>query len=573
MNETLTKYRTILIYLALACAVRMLFWQVRDFGFINYDDPQYVVDNHQVRAGLTRTSVVWAFTSTYTGNWHPLTWLSHMLDCELFGIRPGRHHLTNVLLHIANTLLLFAVFNRMTQMIWPSVFIAGAFALHPLHVESVAWVAERKDLLSTLFWILTMAAHVRYVRHPSFRRYLLILVSFALGLMSKPMLVSLPVVLLLLDYWPLGRLQLHHQDRVGRSGAKSADLTPQKLRLSRLLLEKVPLFMLAAASSTITLVVQQKGGAVKALGMLPLTVRIANALIAYVSYLHKTIWPGGLAIFYPHAGHAVSISKALLAALLLLVVSVLVIWQCRNRRYLLTGWLWYLVTLVPVIGLVQVGDQACADRYTYIPLVGMFVIIGCSANNLVSRYRNHKVILGVSGVVVLSLWSICTDLQLRHWRSSTTVFQHALAVTQDNYLAHYNLAHALIYEEGMVTEGMVQLREVIKIVPGAADPLFMLAWLMATHHGAEYYNPQEAVRLATIACDRTEHRDPRLLDGLGAAYAAGGRFSEAVSVAQQAQDLARSSGKFVMAAEIQERVRLYKSGKPFIERPVQASPQ
>jgi len=445
MAEPTNKYRILLLHLALALTTFAVFYQVCNHAFINYDDPGYVTANHHVKAGLTPRTIAWAFTTSHAGNWHPLTWLSHMLDCHLFRTNPRWHHLTNLLLHIMNTLLLFAVLRRMTLALWHSAFVAAAFALHPLHVQSVAWIAERKDVLSTLFWMLTMAAYLRYIEHPRISRYLLTLLVFALGLMAKPMLVSLPFVLILLDYWPLRRLQLRPKNASkALPNPKSPTPTFKKLPPSRLFVEKISLFVLAVLSSVITLIVQQKGGAIKTAETFSWIVRTANALIAYVTYIAKTIWPARLAIFYPHPGRAVSMSQALLAALLLLAISAYVVWLARTRKYLLVGWLWYLGTLVPVIGLVQVGNQALADRYTYIPLIGLFIIVAWGVPDLLAKYQYRKILFTASAFAVLLALSICTHLQLRHWRNSITVFEHAIEVTENNRMAHSNLGVALL---------------------------------------------------------------------------------------------------------------------------------
>ncbi len=368
------------------------FWQVLDCGFVNYDDITYVGSPH-VQSGLTVDNIKWAFKAIHCGNWHPLTSISHMLDCQIYGLNPRWHHLTNLLLHIANTVLLFLVLVRMTGLPWRSAFVAGLFAVHPLHVESVAWVAERKDVLSTFFWMLTMYAYVRYVEHPRLTSYAPVLVFLALGLMAKPMLVTLPFVLLLLDYWPLGRFA---------SGKKQA--WPGW----RLILEKAPLYMLAAASSVVTYLVQQKGGAMISFAQASFSARAANAVLSYGKYLWKTIWPTGLAVFYPYPADPAAAWKVGGTALVLVCISALVIFAARRRPYLATGWLWYLGTLVPVIGLVQVGEQAMADRYTYIPLIGLFIMVAWDVPEL--SWRN------AAGRIPVE-WSLRASSS-PHWRSA-----------------------------------------------------------------------------------------------------------------------------------------------------------
>jgi len=348
----------LLISLFLILTTLVAFEQVRNHAFLNLDDNIYVTENRQVQSGLTFKSLAWAFTAMHAGLWHPLTWLSHMLDCELYGLNPGGHHLTNLLFHIVNTLLLFLVFKRMTGRLWMSGFIAALFALHPLHVESVAWVAERKDVLSTFFWMLTMWAYMRYVEGPGLNRYLLVLLSFTLGLLSKPMLVTLPFVLLLLDYWPLGRFQFGQLSGNSKlSTSKLISSSDQRSVALRLVLEKAPFFLLSALSSILTIFAAQRAGAVASLEYHPFESRFANALVSYVSYIEKMIWPHHLAVFYPYP-EAFPIWKVAGAGLLLVFVSFLVILAARKRPYLVVGWFWYLGTLVPVIGLMQAGSQA-----------------------------------------------------------------------------------------------------------------------------------------------------------------------------------------------------------------------
>lgn len=471
MDKTSSKYWTLCIYLALALATLTAFWQVQNYDFVNYDDGHYVSKNQHVKAGLTRDSVRWAFTTGHVGNWHPLTWLSHMLDCQLFGTAPGRHHLTNLLLHLTNTLLLFAVLKRMTHGLWCSAFVAAAFALHPLHVESVAWIAERKDVLSGFFWILTMWAYVRYAERRSVSRYLLTLLAFALGLMAKPMLVTLPFILLLLDYWPLGRFQLNQAAKdIDQWNHKSVATQFQWRLFIRLVREKVPFFALTVASSVITFIVQQRGGAVQRIELFPLNIRLSNAVLSYVKYIGKMFWPSRLAMFYPHPIEAVSVWQAAAAALLLLAISIWVIRLVRRRRYLLVGWLWYMGTLVPVIGLVQVGEQAMADRYTYIPLTGLFIIIAWGVRDILTKWRYRKVTASALALVILLALSISTHLQQRHWRNSITLCEHALEVTENNYVAHFCMTESL-QKQHRLDEAIYHNAEAIRIEPDFVEAL------------------------------------------------------------------------------------------------------
>lgn len=449
MDNILTKYRSFWVCLTLTLATTAVFYQVCTYDFVNYDDPEYVYSNPNIQAGITPKTIKWAFTTGYAVNWHPLTWLTLMVDWQLFGSWSGGYHLTNLVFHIANTLLLFIVLKQMTQRLWPSAFVAALFALHPLHVESVAWVAERKDVLSTFFWMFTMWAYVRFVNHPKITHYLLVVVFLVLGLMSKPMLVTLPFVFLFLDYWPLDRLS----PKCGKAGSKYS--------LSYLLIEKVPLFAMTLASCIVTFVFQQKGEAIKECG---LSIRLANASISYLQYAIKTVWPARLAVFYPHPVQNISSLYAIISAILLLTVTILVFRFAANRRYLVTGWLWYLVTLVPVIGLVQVGNQALADRYTYIPLTGLFIIIAWGLSDLLAKWRYKEITLTLSAMLVISVMSICTHFQLRYWRNSLTLFQHALDVTENNYEMHFCIAGPLC-EQGKLNEAVYHYSEAIRIRP------------------------------------------------------------------------------------------------------------
>ncbi|UCF02040.1 MAG: tetratricopeptide repeat protein [Deltaproteobacteria bacterium] len=454
-----------LIGLLLIVATFGVFWQVRSHDFLNYDDDVYVSENSQVQEGFTRESVIWAFTSGYASNWHPLTWLSHMLDCQLFGLNPGGHHLTNLMLHLANTLLLFLLLNRMTSALYRSALVAALFALHPLHVESVAWVAERKDVLSTLFWMLTMWTYLLYVEHPRLGRYLFTLVVFTIGLMAKPMLVTLPCVLLLLDYWPLDRLALRQpEDLISSGSQKGLSSSPQRSFPLRLFWEKVPFFVLAAVSSAVTFLVQQSSGALKSVEVFPLSIRIANGLVSYVSYIYKMIWPQHLAVFYPHPGSSLPMWLAGAAGLLLLGISVAVMRAGRRHPYLAVGWLWYLGTLVPVIGLVQVGLQAMADRYTYVPLIGLFIMIAWGIPELTRGWRYGRVVLRMAAGSLLAALMVCTWMQLRHWRNNVTLFEHALNTTTNNYLAHDSLGNTLA-QQGKTGEAIGHYSAALRIKP------------------------------------------------------------------------------------------------------------
>jgi len=486
-----------LVSLCLILAILVPYRQVIHFDFVGYDDELYVTENLHVQNGFTAKGVKWAFTTFHSANWHPLTWLSHMLDCELYGLNPTGHHWVNLQFHIANTLLLFFILLKMTGALWRSAFVAALFALHPLHVESVAWISERKDLLSTFFGLLMIFAYYRYVKVSSLKNYLLVIILFSLGLMAKPMLVTFPFVLLLLDFWPLERFQyksdyLLQSERTTYYGFKGILL---------LILEKIPLFIPVVISSVLTFLAQKSEGAVKALGVLSLKTRIANALVSYVNYVSKAIWPDKLAVFYPHPGNTLAVWQILGAALLIAIALFLAIRASKNYPYVTVGLLWYLGTLVPVIGLVQVGDQAMADRYTYVPLVGLFIIVAWGVSDLFKKWHYRKVFLGISAAIILSALIACTFFQVTHWKNGITLFENAVNVTVNNYLshnnigialgsvdldraifhykealrikpdfakAHYNLANALA-EQGQIDEAIDHYLETIRIKPDYAD--------------------------------------------------------------------------------------------------------
>lgn len=505
MNESKTHlHPPVLLCLALAAAVLAVFWQVQGHEFIRYDDYEYVVENPHVRNGLTLQNVVWAFSTPYASNWHPLTFLSHMLDCELYGLNPAGHHLNSLLIHLLNTLLLFLILARATGALWRSAFVAALFGLHPLHVESVAWVAERKDVLSTFFWILTVHFYIRYTEGPGAVPYMISLLFFSLGLMSKPMLVTLPFVLLLMDYWPLERFRFKEpgEERGLSNGSEEKDA---KIHVGpiRLLLEKTPFLMLAASSSVVTFLVQEKWGAVHSL--IPLKTRIANALFSYVHYLIKALWPGDLAFFYPHPGNTLPMIQVLGAGILLAGLTLLALCNFRRIPYLIVGWFWYLGTLFPVIGLIQAGPQAMADRYTYMPLIGVFLIVTWGAYGIAERHIRLRPILLLSAAVCLSALSVSSWFQVRHWKDSRSLFEHALAVTASNFLAHNNLGNVLA-REGRTEEAVRHFSEAIRIQPGnaAAHNNFGNALLDMGKHREALFHYREALRL------RPDFREARL---------------------------------------------------------------
>jgi tetratricopeptide (TPR) repeat protein len=524
------------VSVTLAALTLLVYCPSFHYPFVNYDDGVYVFQNCRVQAGLSADSVRWAFTTFECGNWHPLTWLSLEVDYELYGgLRPGGFHLTNVLLHTANTLLLFGVLSRMTGLVWRSAVVAALFALHPLHVESVAWVAERKDVLSTLFWMLTLAAYLYYVRRPGVRRYLLVVLALGLGLMAKPMLVTLPCVLLLLDYWPLGRWRLlpltpaeargEGKAAMGMSPPAPAGAPARAWR--HLLGEKLPLFALVLGSCGVTFLAQLRGDAVVPLEVFPLPVRVANALQSYVSYLGQMLWPMHLAVYYPHPGPAVSVAGALAAGVLLVGITVLVLGPGRRRPYLAVGWLWYLGTLVPVIGLVQVGGQAMADRYTYLPLIGPFLLLTWGMSDLAVAWGLPRHYLVALTAVVLSVCATLTWVQVGHWQSSLHLWEHAASVTEKNVLAHLNLG-VCYNEQGRISAAREEFEKAAAIDPKLAEPHVNLGNVLADlgqweRAVAEY---RQAIDLAP------ERAAPHF--NLGNVLAALGRVEEACAAYRRA---------------------------------------
>jgi tetratricopeptide (TPR) repeat protein len=448
-------------YSMLLCVVLMgitlsIFWQTGDHQFINFDDPLYVTNNPHVKGGITGKNILWAFTTTTASNWHPLTWLSHMADVEIFGLNPRGHHLTSVFIHTASTLLLFLLLTQITAAPWQSLFVAALFALHPLHVESVAWVAERKDVLSGFFWFLTLLFYAGYVKHRTVKSYFLTLFSFVLGLLTKPMLVTLPVTMLLLDYWPFHRFL---RDQAEPRGVASFSFLS-------LVKEKIPFFLLSALASLITLYAQDKGGAMKSLEAIPFALRVENAMIAHAKYLGKTIWSSDLAIVYPFPP-SLPLWQVLGSSLLLLLISMVVVRYRRRFPYLLVGWFWFLVTLVPVIGLIQVGGQSMADRYTYIPLTGLFMICSWGISDLLRSWRYRGAVLAILAGLVICASTVVTWQQLSYWKENISLYQHTLQVTTDNYLILNNYGIALA-DQGRFDEAILQYQEALRIWPKSA---------------------------------------------------------------------------------------------------------
>ena len=446
--------RALAIVVALIVANLVVYAPVRQFAFVNSDDPVYVTANAHVLGGLSWTNIQWAFTEAKVPYWHPLTFLSHMFDVQLYGTNAGGHHITSVLLHIACSVMLFGLLLQMTGALWRSAVVAALFSLHPLRVESVAWIAERKDVLSTFFWIATTWAYVHYVRRPGFKRYASVVVLFALGLMAKPMIVTLPFALLLLDYWPLERLRLADAPR------------KRSMSLSELIKEKVPLFVLALVASLITFGTQRSVGAVNSLEAISLPLRVANSLHSYVAYLGDLVWPARLAALYPYPD-SISVPMVLTAIVLLGVVTAIALALHRRHPYVVVGWFWYLGTLLPVIGLIQVGPQARADRFTYVPHIGLLIILVWGVVELARRVSSPRVVLAPLATVALAACTVMSMQQVGIWRDSEALWEHTLRVTRDNGVAHFNLG-VNFASTGRNDEAIQHLTEAVRLEPDFA---------------------------------------------------------------------------------------------------------
>jgi tetratricopeptide (TPR) repeat protein len=465
----------VLILLALAVVTFAIYAQVIGHQFITLDDPTYIQENPMVNRGVTGAGLAWAFTTFHATNWHPLTWISHMVDCQLFGMNAGRHLLVNALIHTANTLLLFCFLLRTTRARWPSALVAALFALHPLHVESVAWASERKDTLSTFFGLLSLIAYTRYAETPSIRRYAWVALTLALGLLAKPMLVTWPFVMLLLDYWPLGRLA----DPIEQKRSRGAFHRQAATGIASLVWEKLPLFALVAASAIITFVGQSHGGAVRTLAHDPIAVRLPNAVASYAKYFLLTFWPNNLAVYYPFAG--IAAWQIIGAVFLLIGITVFCVSQRRIRPYLVVGWLWFLGTLVPVIGIVQVGGQIMADRYFYIPSIGLFIALVFGLADVAKSWRVAPALsAGIAGGILVILATLA-NAQIQRWRDSFTLFEHTLAVTPPNLRIEYNLGIALGAAD-RYDEAAAHFAKALQIDPNFYDALVAMGVTLA-HQG------------------------------------------------------------------------------------------
>lgn len=508
------KHGGIIAGVLLAAVVAALYWPVAGYDFIALDDTLYLLENPKVQQGITAGSLIWAMTTFDAANWHPLTWISLLADFELFGLHPAGYHLVNLVLHLLNTLLLFVLLRQMTGELWKGAAVAAFFAVHPLNIESVVWIAERKNLISTLLWILTLIAYVRYVRRPHWKTYLPVLGCFALGLTAKPILVALPFVLVLLDYWPLGRFSPAAPGETGGLAGRAG----WRRQAARLLAEKTPLLLLSLLSVWITLQAALTGGAVRTLSAYPLAGRIENAVMAYAAYLYKMVWPADLAIFYPYPT-ARPLWQVVPAALFLAVVTAWVCIRGIRHRYLITGWCWFGVTLIPVIGLVQVGHQSMANRYAYLSLIGIFLIVAWGVPDLLRRFTARRA-LPAAALALIVAWAFTTKAALPHWRDSEAVFRQALDVTTDNPIAEIGMGN-LWFGRGDWPRARSHYLESLRIRPDYAEAHNNLAMVLAIEgraDGAERHY-REALR-----------HDPsfaKAWNNLGVLLAARGKLEEA----------------------------------------------
>jgi protein O-mannosyl-transferase len=617
-NPTLT----VAICIFLGAITWIVFGQTLWHDFLNYDDDIYVYANPIVTSGITLRGIVWAFTHVHAGNWHPLTTISHMLDCQLFGLKPGGHHFSNVFLHTAGVILLFLVLHQMTGALWRSAFVAAVFAIHPLRVESVAWIAERKDVLSGVFFMLTLAAYLRYVHKQTLGRYALLAVAFGCGLLTKSMLVTVPLVLLLLDYWPLQRMV----DR-------------QTLR--KLALEKIPLLALSAASSVATILAQ--GGPTGEMEPFPLAWRMTNAVVTCLIYIGQMFWPAHLAAFYPHPENRLPVSEIILATAILVAITGMAFVLRRTRPYFIVGWLWYLGMLLPVIGVLQIGMQGHADRYTYLPQIGLYLLLTWAIGDLLRSLRYRRSVLVIGAAIVLVALTRRAQSQMPNWRDSETLWRHALAVTSNNHVAHNNLAVLLqrrgqldeaishyrqalsirsnsgqarhylglarthsnlgsvllrkgqideaiaeceaalklrpayadahtnlgnaLLQRGFVEQAIVHYEQALQTAPASAPALNNLAQIFATYHDARFRNGSRAIVLAEQADQFSGRKNPVFVRTLAAAYAEFGQFNKAIDAGERALKLSIAQGDSVLANDLRLDLDLYRVKLPPREAP------
>ena len=580
---------TIAVCIFLTAIIWIVFGQTLGHDFINFDDDHYVYENTQVSRGLTLDGFKWLLTHSHASLWHPLTTLSHMADCQIHGLKAGGHHFTNVVLHNLGAILLFLVFRGMTGSIWRSAFVAAIFAIHPMRVESVAWIAERKDVLSGVFFMLTLGAYLRYTRKPSLGHYATMSIFLASGLMSKATFVAVPVVLLLLDYWPLRRA---NDFRAWR----------------QLVIEKIPLFMLSAAASAATMFAQTVTMA--SLEQLPILPRLKNAAVSLVAYLRQMLWPTDLAIFYPHPHDQLNIWVVLMAAIVIGAITLIAILAHQKYPYVFVGWFWYLILLLPVLGIVQAGLQARADRFTYLPHIGITMLVTWTCVDLTQQWRNREIILASVAMCVITGAMILAYKQTTYWRDSISVWEHALAVTPDNQTAHRNLAAALwskgktaeankhsraaaiaharttlkdfpfdvpthndlgvlLVQNGDVRAGIEQWEISLQLNSDEGNALNNLAWVLATYPADGIRDGKRAVELAVKATTLPGGDVPIVLRTLAAAHAESGDYSKAIATAQHAIDLATAQNNTSLLATLRHEIELYQARTPYRELPPQ----
>ena len=510
--------------MGLAVLTIAVYLQVVNHQFISLDDDYYIVNNVMVTGGLTLQGIAWSFTTFHAANWHPVTWLSHMLDSQFFGLNAGGHLFVSVLIHVANTLFVFVLLRRMTGSSWKGAIIAALFALHPLHVESVAWAAERKDTLATFFGLLSLLAYTRYAEAISWKRYLLVVLWLGLGLMAKPMLVTWPFLFLLLDYWPLGRVKWAPGEGVGR-------FVKAWMPLVR---EKIPFLALVGASMVVTFIAQSQGGAVRGFAEAPVPLRLANALVSCAKYVLLTFWPSNLAIYYPFPPEGILFWQLAGSFLLIAALTIIALHQAKSRPISVIGWLWFLGTLVPVIGLVQVGGQAMADRYHYIPSIGLFIFLVCGLSDVATAWRMERVGIAVASVSVL-IFGLLSAIEISRWRDSTTLFERALAVTPDNLVIQYNLGHVLAQQK-KYEDSILHFKEALRIEPDFFDALVNMGVALL-----DQGKPDEAIPYYERAL-KVQPNSAKAHMQLGVAVAGVKKSQEALVELRRASEIAPTDG-------------------------------
>jgi tetratricopeptide (TPR) repeat protein len=618
----------IAVCIFLTLAIWLVFGQTARHGFINFDDDKYVYQNAEISRGLTVDGLKGLLIHSHARLWHPLTTLTHMIDCQVYGLRPGGHHFTNVVLHNVAAVLLFLALSRMTGYFWRSAFVAAIFAIHPMRVESVAWVAERKDELSGVFFALTLDAYVRYARAPGIRRYVAMSILLVCGLMSKATFVTVPLVLLLLDYWPLGRWQgAGSEEQGGNSKTQShraAISTSQPLNSStshqrsevgdhktasvwtRLIIEKIPLVALSLVASAVTVFVQTV--TMPSLEQLALLPRIKNACVSIIVYLRQMFWPSDLAVFYPHPRDQLNIWIVLGSVSLIVAITLVAVLCLRKRPYLFVGWFWYLILLFPVLGFFQAGLQSRADRFTYLPHIGITIAVTWAIADLAPRWRYRRAILTSTAICVVAAFAICAWKQTTYWRDNVSLWKRTIAVTSNNQIAHQNLAAALwargdtaeartesrigniihaeasvkdfplnvpardslgalLVQGGDVQGAIAQWETSLQIEPNDGNALNNLAWIFATYPDDSIRNGQQAVRLAESATVLPGGDAPIVLRTLAAAFAESGDFAKAMATTRHAIELAESQGNHSLVETLRHELELYQAQKPYRESP------